>query len=133
MWASFRPTEVGLNFGLDKNTNSNVGQLHYSLGLGGSWFNSEIEGSVMIRPVLRANNKSVVWNAVADGCCFFAAPALRVYPNPVSGAVLPGGSAGRCRMATLERLRQADSIRSLASARGCTRVICQGCPLGSMC
>ena len=77
-------TEVGLNFGLDKNTNSNVGQLHYSLGLGGSWLNSEIEGSVMIRPVLRAN-KSEVWNAVAE-TDVSAAPALRIYPNPVNGA-----------------------------------------------
>ena len=77
-------TEVGLNFGLDKNTNSNVGQLHYSLGLGGSWLNSEIEGSVMIRPVLRAN-KSEVWNAV-DETDVSAAPALRIYPNPVNGA-----------------------------------------------
>ena len=77
-------TEVGLNFGLDKNTNSNVGQLHYSLGLGGSWLNSEIEGSVMIRPVLRAN-KSEVWNAVAE-TDVSAAPALRIYPNPVHGA-----------------------------------------------
>jgi hypothetical protein len=77
-------TEVGLNLGLDKNTNSNVGQLHYSLGLGGSWLNSEIEGSVMIRPVLRAN-KSEVWNAVSE-TDVSDAPALRVYPNPVNGA-----------------------------------------------
>ena len=76
-------TEVGLNFGLDKNTNANVGQLHYSLGLGGSWLNSEIEGSVMIRPVLRAN-KTEVWNTIAEGA-ISSAPELRVYPNPVNG------------------------------------------------
>ena len=76
-------SEVGLNFGLDKNTNSNVGQLHYSLGLGGSWINSEIEGSVMIRPVLRAN-KTEVWSDVAENDAHTRSP-LRAYPNPVNG------------------------------------------------
>jgi hypothetical protein len=76
-------SEVGLNFGLDKNTNSNVGQLHYSLGLGGSWLNSEIQGSVMIRPVLRAN-KSEVWSEVADNNMRMNLPML-AYPNPVNG------------------------------------------------
>ena len=75
-------TETVLNFGLDKNTNANLGQLHYSLGLGGSWINSEIEGSVMIRPVLRAN-KSEAWTAVNESDPTFVTE-MRAYPNPVN-------------------------------------------------
>jgi len=75
--------EVGLNFGLDKNTNANVGQLHYSLGLGGSWINSEINGSVMIRPVLRAN-KTEAWSDVLENESSVVS-GLRVYPNPANG------------------------------------------------
>ena len=73
--------ELGLNFGLDKNTNANLGQLHYALGSGGSWINSEIEGSVMIRPVLRAN-KSEVWSSVSESVS--EQTSLKVFPNPVN-------------------------------------------------
>jgi len=74
-----------LNFGLDKNTNANAGQLHYQLGLGGSWLNSDIEGSVMIRPVLKAN-KSEVWTGLALTQETLA--PLLIYPNPsTSGEV----------------------------------------------
>ena len=72
-------SDAMLNFGLDKNTNANAGQLHYQLGLGGSWLNSDIEGSVMIRPILRAN-KSEVWTGLARPQQ--SLDPLRVYPNP---------------------------------------------------
>lgn len=78
-------SEAMLNFGLDKNTNANAGQLHYQLGLGGAWLNSDIEGTVMIRPVLRAN-KQDSWIEVAE-----LSPGnslLSCYPNPVSQGVL---------------------------------------------
>jgi len=76
--------EAMLNFGLDKNTNANAGQLHYQLGLGGAWLNSDIEGTVMIRPVLRADVQDS-WVGTGDSP---SRAALHVYPNPVSGAVL---------------------------------------------
>ena len=72
-------SDAMLNFGLDKNTNANVGQLHYQLGLGGSWLNSDIEGSVMIRPILKAN-KSEVWTGLARPQQ--SPDPLLVYPNP---------------------------------------------------
>ena len=73
-----------LNFGLDKNTNANVGQLHYQLGQGGAWFNSDIEGTVMIRPVMRADLLDS-WVGIADQ----AAPqTLRVFPNPVTSGTV---------------------------------------------
>jgi len=78
-------SEAMLNFGLDKNTNANAGQLHYQLGLGGVWLNSDTEGTVMIRPVLRAN-KQDSWIEVAE-----LSPGnslLSCYPNPVSQGVL---------------------------------------------
>ena len=82
-----------LNFGLDKNTNANLGEVHYQLGLGGSWISSEIPGTVMIRPVLRAG-KEEVWSAIDEPNGMDR--ALYVYPNPsVAGTLnavvqLPG-------------------------------------------
>ena len=46
-----------LNIGLDKTTNSNSGNLHYMLGPGSEWALSGIEGSLMLRPVLRAGKE----------------------------------------------------------------------------
>ena len=78
--------DAELNFGLDKNTNANAGHLHYKLGLGGAWANSDIEGSVMIRPVLRAN-KQETWTDVA----WTGNPhpqQLHSYPNPISNGTV---------------------------------------------
>lgn len=75
-------SEAMLNFGLDKNTNANAGQLHYQLGLGGAWLNSDIEGTVMIRPVMRADLENS-WVQVAEQ----PSPppgALKVFPNPTT-------------------------------------------------
>ncbi|MGB1075446.1 MAG: hypothetical protein ACPGYK_04595 [Flavobacteriales bacterium] len=77
-------SEVMLNLGLDKNTNSNLGALHYLLGLGGSWTSSAIEGSVMIRPVFRAGMAGV-WLSTerpAPAAETGQAALLSVYPNP---------------------------------------------------
>ena len=68
-----------LNFGLDKNTNANLGEVHYQLGLGGAWIASEIPGTVMIRPVLRAG-KTETWSAISESR--FEGRGLLVYPNP---------------------------------------------------
>ena len=73
-----------LNFGLDKNTNANAGQLHYQLGLGGAWFNSDIEGTVMIRPVLRADLQDS-WVGIEDAV---VPQTLCISPNPVSNGTL---------------------------------------------
>ncbi len=77
-------SEAMLNFGLDKNTNANSGQLHYQLGLGGAWLNSDIEGTVMIRPVMRAD--------LTDSWVGFVevptSQDLRVFPNPVKNGML---------------------------------------------
>ncbi len=84
-------TDAMLNFGLDKNTNANVGNVHYTLGLGASWTASEIEGSVMIRPVFRAGMQQE-WVAVAERP---AATPLEVKPNPVDAAFQVVGPAGQ--------------------------------------
>ena len=74
-----------LNFGLDKNTNANLGEVHYQLGLGGSWISSEIPGSVMIRPVLRAG-KSETWSSIGES--IDEDKKLLVFPNPSSAGEL---------------------------------------------
>ncbi|MDO7742078.1 MAG: T9SS type A sorting domain-containing protein, partial [Flavobacteriales bacterium] len=74
-----------LNFGLDKNTNANFGEVHYQLGLGGSWISSEIPGTVMIRPVLRAG-KEEIWSAIEEPNGLDR--ALYVYPNPSAAGTL---------------------------------------------
>ena len=71
-----------LNVGLDKNTNANLGRLHYSLGLGGAWLPSTIEGSLMVRPVLRAG-KQDTWTAVDQ--LPGEDQGLRAFPNPTAG------------------------------------------------
>ena len=76
-------SDAMLNFGLDKNTNANVGNVHYTLGLGSPWQVSEIEGSVMIRPVFRAGMEQE-WVGVAE---VPQAEPLVVYPNPASDVV----------------------------------------------
>ena len=73
-------SEAMLNFGLDKNTNANAGQLHYQLGLGGAWLNSEIQGTVMIRPVMRADLQDS-WVGIWEDEPY---RSMRVFPNPVS-------------------------------------------------
>ena len=80
-------SESVLNFGLDKNTNSNISRLHYQLGLGGNWIDSEIQGSVMIRPVLKAN-KNEMWSHVAEsGDAQDAQDDIVVFPNPMEAGL----------------------------------------------
>ena len=75
-----------LNIGLDKNTNANAGNLHYKLGAGANWLASEIQGSVMIHPVLRAGKdapeipQEVEEFTVND-------ISSNLYPNPTSSIV----------------------------------------------
>lgn len=77
-------SDAMLNFGLDKNTNANVGNVHYTLGLGAPWTASEIEGSVMIRPVFRAG-MAQEWVGV-DAPEVPSVKGLKVFPNPIGGA-----------------------------------------------
>ncbi len=69
-----------LNIGLDKNSNSNAGNLHFKLGNGFDWAPSSIEGSLMLRPVLRAGTESVVDIVEVENPTLITSP----YPNPTS-------------------------------------------------
>jgi hypothetical protein len=79
--------EFSLNIGLDKNTDFNNSRVHYMLGLGADWVGSTIEGTVMIRPVLKAG-KSEVWTGIADlepatnAAEASAVPSWTIAPNP---------------------------------------------------
>lgn len=72
--------DTRLNVGLDKNTNTNPSHLWYkfpSLG----WQQSTIEGSLMVRPVLRAGKEAV--STVVETQ---AVPAPALHPNPGADA-----------------------------------------------
>jgi hypothetical protein len=69
---------VMLNVGLDKNSNANIANLHYQLGLGGEWLSSGIEGTVMVRPVFRAA-KTEAWSGLVD---IPVRPEWSLAPNP---------------------------------------------------
>ena len=69
--------EERINIGLDKSTNTNLDHLWYNFP-GLSWSPSEIEGSLMIRPVLRAGKEEVT--QVNDVSRLGEAPIL--FPNP---------------------------------------------------
>ena len=71
-----------LNIGLDKTTNSNAGNLHYMLGPGFNWTLSGIEGSLMIRPVLRAGTDLV--EDIGDNDVPSTSLISNPYPNPTS-------------------------------------------------
>ena len=72
-----QPSAIGLNVGNDKSTNTNPERLFYRLGFGQSWFQSEIEGSVMIRPVFRAG-KNDPWTGLKE----LDSEEMTLYPNP---------------------------------------------------
>jgi hypothetical protein len=75
-----------LNIGLDKNTNANAGNLHYKLGAGANWLASDIQGSVMIHPVLRAGKDAP---EIPEGVIEFSFNEIssNLYPNPTSSIV----------------------------------------------
>ena len=75
-----------LNIGLDKNTNANAGNLHYKLGAGANWLASEIQGSVMIHPVLRAGKDAP---EIPQELEEFTVNDIssNLYPNPTSSIV----------------------------------------------
>lgn len=68
-----------LNIGLDKNNNTNPSRLFYQLGFGSPWTQSQITGSLMIRPVFKSG-KSGVWNSISEQAY---EPSLTLFPNPV--------------------------------------------------
>jgi hypothetical protein len=75
-----------LNVGLDKTTNANAGNLHYMLGAGSEWALSEISGSVMIRPVLRAGKELIQSIDIVEGG-ESAEIASELYPNPANDLI----------------------------------------------
>ena len=70
--------EERINIGLDKSTNTNLDHLWWTFPTAPSWLPSEIEGSLMIRPVLRAGKEVVT--QVNDVSRQGDAPIL--FPNP---------------------------------------------------
>ncbi len=75
-----------LNIGLDKNSNANAGNLHYKLGPGSNWLASEIPGSVMIHPVLRAG-KVLPSSIDVIETVAYGEISSELYPNPTSSDV----------------------------------------------
>tara|TARA_B110000444_G_scaffold243049_1_gene260964 strand:- start:3002 stop:4960 length:1959 start_codon:yes stop_codon:yes gene_type:complete len=73
-----------LNVGLDKNTNSNVGNLHYKLGVGNEWAESSISGSLMIHPVLRAGKELIVSTEDIGAPIEVKELASSLVPNPTT-------------------------------------------------
>ncbi|PCJ82635.1 MAG: hypothetical protein COA49_00815 [Bacteroidetes bacterium] len=76
-----------LNIGLDKNTNANAGNLHYKLGPGSNWAASEIAGSVMIHPVLRAGKENPFTNLNEISVSTSQVISSELYPNPAASVV----------------------------------------------
>jgi len=74
---TLQQSNVSLNFGLDKNTNSNATKLFYQLQGSSDWQQSNITGSVMIRPVFKSGLPQ--WVGVEEN----PTAAAMVYPNPV--------------------------------------------------
>lgn len=73
-------SDAQLNVGLDKNTNANATRLYYQLGIGASWTQSSVQGSLMIRPVFKSG-KTNVWNGVEEA----QTSSFNVFPNPSNG------------------------------------------------
>lgn len=65
-----------INIGLDKNTNSNPGKLFYK-STAGEWTGSNIQGSIMIRPVFRAAKQIA-------GVDELQTLEGKIYPNPAN-------------------------------------------------
>jgi hypothetical protein len=82
--------ETELPVGLDKNTDFNPTKLHYNLGFGTNWEASGIQGTVMIRPVLKSGLEN--WTATDE---LVQVNDIQTFPNPViSEFTIRGLSAG---------------------------------------
>lgn len=76
--------------GNDKNTNNNPAKLFYALGSGQAWLQSATEGSVMIRPYMKAGENQV-WEGVEDK----ALSQWSLFPNPASSQLNLKNSSGQ--------------------------------------
>lgn len=76
---------VEMHVGNDKNTNANPSRLFYQLGLGAAWQQSQITGSVMIRPVFKSG-KTGVWNSVTE-IETASNTEFNIYPIPTSSVL----------------------------------------------
>lgn len=75
-------TSAELNVGYDKQFNANGDKLHYKLGAFGSWAQSGVSGSLMIRPVFQSD-KELGWDFVDVNEIQKAKTiSFNVYPNP---------------------------------------------------
>ena len=72
-------SDVSLNMGLDKNTTSNTTNLFFQLQGASNWISSQIQGSVMIRPVFKAGIPD--WVGVNENIAMIS----ELYPNPTNG------------------------------------------------
>ncbi len=73
--------DVSLNMGLDKNTSSNTTKLFYQLQGMTTWNASNIQGSVMIRPVFQSGIPD--WVSVDEEKSFMS----DLFPNPASNEI----------------------------------------------
>lgn len=72
-------TDAELNIGYDKHTNANPDKLYYRLGNNGSFLQSSIQGSLMIRPVFQSD-KELEWDFV--NVEELEEEPIAFYPNP---------------------------------------------------
>lgn len=76
---------ISLNFGLDKNTNANGSLLFYQLQGQSTWLQSNITGTVMLRPVFKSALPN--WTQVDE----LPTTAIQLYPNPVTDQLMIAG------------------------------------------
>jgi hypothetical protein len=72
-----QPGDNSLNIGFDKNTNTNTANTYITLVPGDPWIQSEIEGSLLIRPVLRAARNITQVEELNN-------TQLHAWPNPMN-------------------------------------------------
>lgn len=75
-----------LNIGYDKSFNANSANLNFRLGPFGSWTQSGVQGSLMIRPVFQSD-KSLEWDFVDVNEMNADRLDYRVYPNPAESVI----------------------------------------------
>ncbi|MEJ6682006.1 MAG: T9SS type A sorting domain-containing protein [Flavobacteriales bacterium] len=75
-----------LNIGYDKSFNANSANLKFKLGPFGSWTQSGVQGSLMIRPVFQSD-KELEWDFVDVDEISTGSVEFKVYPNPSQSVI----------------------------------------------
>ena len=78
-----------LNIGYDKSFNANSANLKFKLGPFGSWTQSGVQGSLMIRPVFQSD-KELEWDFVDVDEISADRLEFTVYPNPAQSVISSG-------------------------------------------